>query len=159
PRDSQSFSELFGCKAVPVCGRAQAIECFRRAHVAGQRVVLQEYVPGPASGHYYVDAFVDRNGRVLSHFARQRLRMHHAFANSSALWSIPHDEAHGAPEIIDRAIAALRPRGIVSAEFKLDTRDNQLKIIEINARVWKHVDFASQCGVNIARLAYDDALG
>ena len=49
-------------------------------------------------------------------------------------------------------------RGIFDAEFKYDHRDGQLKILEINARPWWFVEFATRCGVDLCRMAYMDAL-
>ncbi len=160
PCDSQAFSARFQAKAFRIRSRADALARFAEVERAGLEVILQEYVPGPASQHYYVDAFVDGSGRTLARFARRRLRMDAPFANSSYLRSIPPDEARGALDLMDRVIAALAPvRGILSAEFKLDPRDGQFRVIEVNARAWKHVEFAATSGVNICKLAYDDALG
>ncbi|HEU4533053.1 MAG TPA: hypothetical protein VFS00_03010, partial [Polyangiaceae bacterium] len=76
------------------------------------------------------------------------------------LRSVPLGEAGGAVALMDRIVAALAPvRGILSAEFKLDPRDGQFRVIEVNARAWKHVEFAATSGVNICKLAYDDARG
>ncbi len=162
PRDSQAFSARFQVKAFRVASRADAIARFASIEPTGLKVVLQDYIPGPPTNHYYVDTFVDRNGRTLTRFSRQRLRMHSDFANSSCLRSIPADSAiaRDACAIVDRIVLALKPvRGMLSAELKLDPRDGRLKVIEVNARAWKHVEFAATCGVNICRLAYDDALG
>ncbi|MEI7894405.1 MAG: hypothetical protein WCI05_15020, partial [Myxococcales bacterium] len=160
PHDSQVFSAHFSVKAFRVHSRAEALAAYDKIEHAGLEVMLQEYIPGPPTLHHYVDAFVDRSGRTLTRFARRRLRMDAPFANSSYLRSIPAEEAQGAVDIMDRLIAALSPaRGILSAEFKVDPRDGQYRIIEVNARGWKHVEFAATSGVNICKLAYDDALG
>src|SRR5262249_15871752 len=50
-------------------------------------------------------------------------------------------------------------RGVFSAEFKLDPRDGVFRLLEVNARPWWYVDFAARCGVDVCRMAYDDALG
>jgi D-aspartate ligase len=50
-------------------------------------------------------------------------------------------------------------RGIFSAEFKRDERDGLFRLLEVNARPWWFVDFAVRCGVDVCRMAYDDALG
>ncbi len=162
PRDSQAFSARFAVKAFRVASRADAIARFSAIEPTGLKVVLQDYIPGPPTNHYYIDTFVDRKGRTLTSFARQRLRMHSDFANSSCLRSIPLESARAiaARAAVDRIIVALKPvRGMLSAELKLDPRDGRLKVIEVNARAWKHVEFAATCGANICRLAYDDALG
>lgn len=160
PRDSQAFSAAFQKKAFRVDSRADAHAILDRVEPTGLKVLLQEYIPGPPSNHYYVDTFVDRHGKTLARFARQRLRMDSDFSNSSYLRSIPLESAREACDLMDRIIDSLRPiRGMLSAEMKLDPRSGRLKIIEVNARAWKHVEFAATSGVNICKLAYEDALG
>ena len=50
-------------------------------------------------------------------------------------------------------------QGIFDAEFKYDERDGQYKIVEVNARPWWFVEFATRCGVDLCGMAYQDALG
>ena len=50
---------------------ALALDARRR----GLDVMLQEYIPGPPTCHYMVEGFVDRIGRPVARFVRQRLRM------------------------------------------------------------------------------------
>src|SRR5438046_2545616 len=81
--------------------------------------VLQEDVPGPVTSHYFVDGFVDRDGRVLARFARRRLRMWPPyFGNNSYIVSIPLADVEDAVTMLERLLAGLRYRGIFSAEFK-----------------------------------------
>jgi D-aspartate ligase len=159
PRDSQEFQERFGLKAVRVSGPEDAY------HVAGQLgaespgLVLQRYVQGPVSNHYFVDGFVDRLGVVRALFARRRLRMSPPdFGNSSYMVSVAPDEVSPAIEDIRRLLTALRYRGVFSAEFKLDETDGTFRILEVNPRAWWYIRFAAQCGVNVCRMAWEDAL-
>lgn len=123
-------------------------------------MMLQEYIPGPPSAHYFVDGFVDRRGQVCARFARRRLRMYPLdFGNSSFHVSIALQEVKEAVESVDRLLAVLRYRGIFSAEFKFDQRDGLFKILEVNARPWWYVEFAARSGVDVCSLAYRDALG
>jgi D-aspartate ligase len=122
-------------------------------------ILLQQYIPGPATQHYLVDGFVDRQGRTRGWFARRRLRMYPPdFGNSSYSETIPLSEVADAVESMERIWAEVEFRGIFDAEFKYDPRDGQYKIIEINARPWWFVEFATRCGVNLCLMAYRDAL-
>jgi D-aspartate ligase len=56
-------------------------------------------------------------------------------------------------------LEAIEYRGIFSAEFKRDPRDARFKLLEINTRPWWFIDFAVRSGVDICRMAYDDAQG
>jgi predicted ATP-grasp superfamily ATP-dependent carboligase len=160
PRDSQSFMARFGVKAVRLRSRADAITQLERIQAAGQLVLLQEYVPGPATEHYFVDGFVDRTGTIRAIFARRRLRMYPLdFGNSTAMVSVPREDVDPAIASMTALIKAVGYRGIFSAEFKRDYRDNRFKILEVNTRPWWYVEFAARCGVDVCRMAYDDALG
>lgn len=160
PIDSQSFIKHFGVKAKRVESGNEAATELQRINDCGYSVLLQEYIPGPANRHFFVDGFVDRHHVVKALFARQRLRMHPAdFGNSSCMVSIPLEDVQGAVDSLRRLLKAINFHGIFSAEFKFDERDREFKIIEVNARPWWYIEFASRCGVNVCEMAYADALG
>ena len=160
PRDSQRFFRRFNVKGFRVIGRADAVRRMGEIAAAGLAVVLQEYIPGPASNHVFVDGFVDRAGHMQGVFARQRLRMFPAdFGNSSYMVSISCDEVEPAVACVRQLLAHLGFRGIFSAEFKYDERDGRFKILEVNARPWWFVEFTARCGVDVCTMAYHDALG
>jgi predicted ATP-grasp superfamily ATP-dependent carboligase len=160
PRDSQRFFARFGTKAFRIRGRSDAASSVRAATGEGLSMVLQEYIPGPADHHYFVDGFMDAGGHVRAWFVRRRLRMYPSdFGNSTLMVSVAPEEAAPAIESLGRLLAATSYRGIFSAEFKLDPRDGQFKLLEVNARAWWYVEFADRCGANVCSLAYHDALG
>jgi predicted ATP-grasp superfamily ATP-dependent carboligase len=160
PCASQSFSAKYGVKAFRCPDKASAMERYRQVEEDGLDLVLQEYIPGPPNCHYFVDGFVDRDGRMAAAFARRRLRMHPAdFGNSTCMVSVPLEETAQAVASLERLFEGLRFRGIFSAEFKRDPRDGAFKLLEVNARPWWYIGFALACGVNVARLAYLDARG
>jgi len=72
---------------------------------------------------------------------------------------VPLSDVEAAIDSVHRVLAAADYRGIFSVEFKRDPRDGAFKLLEINARPWWYIDFAVRCGVNVCRMAYDDALG
>jgi predicted ATP-grasp superfamily ATP-dependent carboligase len=120
--------------------------------------MAQEYVPGPASDHYFIDGFRDANGAYPGLFARRRLRMSPPdFGNSSCSRAIPLDTVPDAERHIRRLLDGLDYRGIFSAEFKRDPRDGAFRIIEVNTRAWTYVEFASRRGVNVCDMAWRDA--
>ena len=160
PRNSQQFFARFNVKAFRVASRADAVACLREIEAAGLSVVLQEYVPGPATRHYYVEGFVDVQGSVRIWFARQRLRMHPPdFGNSTYFVSVQLDEVQGAVASMRTLLEHLRYRGIFSAEFKRDDRDGEFKLLEVNARPWWYVNFAVRCGADVVQAYCRDAQG
>lgn len=160
PLDSQRFKMRFGVKAFRVASREEAVSLWAEARAAGLGLLLQEYVPGDAGRHYFVDGFLDGRGVVRGLFARRRVRMHPPdFGDSSYMESIPEADVAPATDALLRLLRGVGYRGIFSAEFKRDPRDDSFRLIEVNARCWAYVEFATSCGVNTPLMAYRDALG
>lgn len=160
PTDSQAFRNRFGVKAMHVTSREDAAARMREIQRAELDVVLQEYVPGGADCHYFIDGFIDRGGEVRALFVRRRTRMWpRDFGDSSFMHSVAPDEAASAGESLKRLLAGVGHRGIFSAEFKRDPRDGEFRLIEVNVRAWAYVEFTTLCGVNMPWMAYRDALG
>jgi len=49
--------------------------------------------------------------------------------------------------------------GVCEVEYLKDPRDDQYKLIEINARTWLWVGLARACGVDFSRMAYEHING
>lgn len=160
PVNSQQFSDLLGVKGIWVSSRDDLLDAWQRLRVHGFQLMAQEYVPGTAADHYFVDGFRDAGGRVTGLFARRRVRIHPPdFGNSSYCQSIPAANLQAPIDNLDLLLSKLDYRGIFSAEFKRDARDGQFRILEVNTRAWTYVEFAARCGVNVCEMAYQDALG
>ena len=163
PLDSQKFSNLTGTKAFQLESRRHALAIMadmERNGKDGFPILLQEYIPGPASSYFLVDGFVDRHGQSPGLIARRRHRMYPSpFGNSTFSETIPLEQVQGAIDSLERIWSATKYCGVFDAEFKYDERDAQFKIVEINARPWWFVEFASRCGVNLCQMSYRHALG
>jgi D-aspartate ligase len=160
PRDSVAFFGAFGLKAFDFQGRAEATAALARSQAAGLTMLLQEYIPGPADRHYFIDGVVARAGGFSVLFARRRLRIHPPrFGNSTSMTSVPLEEVRDAVESLETLAPRLGLRGIFSAEFKHDPRDGRFKLIEVNPRPWWYVEYAATCGADVCVPAYRDALG
>jgi predicted ATP-grasp superfamily ATP-dependent carboligase len=160
PRDSQQFVRRFRVKGLHVDSRDALREHLSLLAREGIPVLVQEYVPGPPTNHYFVEGFIDAAGRIRARMSRKRLRMHPPdFGNSSAMVTVPLEEVAPASADLERLLHALRYRGVYSAEFKRDERDGVFRLLEINARPWWYVEFAARCGVDVVMMSYLDALG
>jgi predicted ATP-grasp superfamily ATP-dependent carboligase len=160
PDHSASFMKQYKAKASRVCDVNDARAQIARIQADGHRVVVQEYLPGPATNHFLIDGFASANGVVRALFARRRLRMYPVdFGDSTHMVSVPLAEVQPAVQMLREILAAISYRGIFSAEFKRDARDQRFKILEVNARIWIFVEFAGRCGVDVCNMAYRDALG
>lgn len=159
PVDSQHFSQALGAKGLWAANRAEFETIWQMLDRRGFQVIAQEYVPGSAADHYFLDGFRDRNGVLAGLLARRRRRIYPAdFGNSSYCETVPLEALGDAVSHLDALLAGLRYRGIFSAEFKRDARCGTLRILEVNTRAWWYVEFAARCGVNVCRMAHEDAL-
>lgn len=160
PTDSQSFFRRFEQKAFSIESLQQGISSLQQALRCGLGMMFQEYIPGPASYHYFVDGVVCHDGEIPVCFSRRRIRMYPPdFGNSSYMISISPTEVKPAIENLKRLLGSVRYRGIFSAEFKFDPRDRLFKLLEVNTRPWWYIGFADSCAAPIAFMAYQDALG
>ncbi|QWT18613.1 hypothetical protein KPL74_12775 [Bacillus sp. NP157] len=160
PVNSQRFSDVVGAKGVWVASPEALRDTWARFHAQGFSVMAQEYVPGPATEHFFVDGFRDAGGGYPGLFARRRMRMSPAdFGNSSCSRAIPLDSVPEAVRSVRRVLDGVDYRGIFSAEFKRDPRDGQYRILEVNTRAWTYVEFAARQGVNVCDMAWRDAQG
>jgi D-aspartate ligase len=160
PVHSQQFFARFGVKAFRIADRSNAQDRLAECIDAGFQMMLQEYIPGAPTNHYFIDGFVDRDGVARALFARRRLRMSPPdFGNSTLMISVAVSDAGDASATLETLFADIGYRGIFSAEFKRDPRNAVFNLIEVNARPWWYVEFAARCGVNVCKLAIRDALG
>ncbi|MGB8378668.1 MAG: hypothetical protein WCE70_09420 [Rhodanobacteraceae bacterium] len=160
PSNSQKFNQVIGAKGVWASSHQQLEQIRQRLDGRGFKLMAQEYVPGTSADHYFVDGFRDRDGNLTGLFARRRIRIFPPdFGNSSYCRSIPLTEIQGAVDSIIELLSRLNYRGIFSAEFKRDARNGQFRVLEVNTRAWWYVEFAARCGVNVCRMAWEDALG
>lgn len=158
PADSQAFLRATGVKGLWAHDRAEFEAAWRRLSGAKLAVIAQEYIPGGADDHYFIDGFRDRRGTLTGLFARRRVRISPPdFGSSSYCVSVPLDDVFAAMPGLLELLQRLAYRGIFSAEFKRDARDGALRILEVNTRAWWYVGFATRCGVNVVEMAWRDA--
>lgn len=159
PADSQAFLKTMGVKGLWARDRGEFEAIWKRLDGQNLAVIAQEYIPGGADDHYFIDGFRDRHGVLAALFARRRIRISPPdFGSSSYCISIPMHDVDAALPGLTELLERLAYRGIFSAEFKRDARDGAFRILEVNARAWWYVEFATRCGVNVVEMAWRDAL-
>ena len=159
PSNSREFLAKYRKKAIRFTGRAEAKALWDKFSADKITVFMQEYVPGGADQHYFIDGFRDRHGNVRARLARRRTRIYPPdFGNSSYCYQIPIEDIDPAWQSLERILDKTEYRGIFSAEFKYDAQRDEYRILELNARAWVYVEFAAWCGIDVCNLAYLDAL-
>lgn len=112
----------------------------------GEAFALQEVIPGPESALFYYDTYRDRRGDTLAEFCSRKVRQFPpGFGTSTLFESLLDDEVLKIGRtLFDR----LGHVGLASAEFKRDPRDNRLKLIEVNTRLWLYHPLSAAAGVD-----------
>jgi len=115
--------------------------------------IAQEYVPGQGFGFYALC----NHGETRAIFMHRRLREFPVTGGASTA-----AESFRDPRLQDygtRLLEALKWHGVAMVEFKLDARDGDFKLMEINPKFWGSLDLSIAAGVDFpwlaARMAID----
>jgi predicted ATP-grasp superfamily ATP-dependent carboligase len=114
---------------------------------------IQEYIPGNGYGFF---ALFDR-GNEKAVFMHRRIREYPVTGGASTAAESFYD-----PQLLQHGLKLLRAlgwHGVAMAEFKLDERDGEYKLIEINPKFWGSLDLSVAAGVDFPWLATRVALG
>jgi len=124
---------------------------------AGLAVMVTEQIPGPDTLLCSYNTYLDESGSPLFDFTKRTLRRHPPGMGLGSHHVCDHN-----PEVKEVALRLFKHVGLVgmaNAEFKRDTRDGQLKLIESNARFTDAAALWAAAGFDTARLVYFRALG
>jgi D-aspartate ligase len=148
---------LSGRVKVMVCQDAQELEQVYGSIAAyDDRMIIQELIPGPDENLAYICFYLDRQSQPLAIFAGRKLRVLPTGFGSASFVRSAYD-----PELVElalRLLSSVRYQGVGGIEFKKDFRDNCYKLIEFNTRFGMWDGLSVRCGVDIAYIAYQDAI-
>jgi D-aspartate ligase len=144
-------------KLVVVESRPELAErmAFLRAH--GIEVLAMEIIPGGDDQLVSYYTYIDEHGEPLLHFCKQQIR-----ANPPTFGLSTYQRSCWDSELIETGLRFFRQagvRGLVNVQFKRDTHEGTLKLIECNHRFTAANELVRRAGINLARLTYDRALG
>ncbi|MFW9928797.1 MAG: hypothetical protein ACFFD1_05365 [Candidatus Thorarchaeota archaeon] len=97
------------------------------------------------------------NGKMIGLFQYEKIRQHpNQFGTGTYLRSI-YDEK--ILELSRNILSKLNYSGISEIEFVIDEEDQSYKVIEMNPRTWKSINFSTQCGQNLVEKYIKYVLG
>jgi predicted ATP-grasp superfamily ATP-dependent carboligase len=159
PAIKEHFIYHTGAKA----WRADTLHELRRrfqqaADIVGEaEVIIQELVPGDGAQQFSYCALF-KNGTPLATMTVQRRRQHPSdFGRASTFVETVALPPIEKPSI--RFLQAIGYYGLVELEYKLDPRDGQYKLLDVNARTWGYHSLGRAAGVDFPYLLYRDELG
>jgi predicted ATP-grasp superfamily ATP-dependent carboligase len=130
---------------------------FHAMTAAGVGVLVQELIPGGDDAFFGCICHIDAAGVVRACFTKRKLRQFPpGFGNGSYQISVDSPEAR---EISLRLLRDIGYHGTAAVEYKIDSRDNRLKLIEINCRSVSGTQLAVESDVDLPWIVYRDAIG
>jgi predicted ATP-grasp superfamily ATP-dependent carboligase len=122
-----------------------------------REVLVQEFIPGDGAQQFAFCAFF-KNGRSIGRMTVCRRRQRPPDLGRSSTFV----ETVDVPTIVDYSEQFLRQidyYGLVELEYKLDGRDGQYKLLDVNARTWGYHSIGPPAGVDFPFLLFADQLG
>jgi len=133
------------------------MELFKATLGKGLRMIIQEVIYGPDTNHFKFCCYMSKEKKVLLSFTLQKIRQQPTrFGVGSVVRSVRYPELS---DLGQRFFLAIGYRGVGSAEFKLDKRDGNLKLIELNPRYWQQNALSEKCGMNFPFVDYLETTG
>ena len=118
--------------------------------------VVQELIPGEGESQLSYAGLWDRGREVCGLTARRSRQFPAEFGTS------PFVETTEQPRVTAEAhklLAAVGYHGLVEVEFKLDARDNSLRVLDVNTRIWAWIGLGAAAGLDFPMLAAELAFG
>lgn len=141
PASTERINPLTRAKAWKAATRADYARKFAQAtdYQGATGFVVQQLIPGDGRMQFSYAGLWDRGQEVCSMTARRARQFPAEFGTS------PFVEAVEVPDVTAaarRLLQAVDYHGLVEVEFKLDSRDNQLKLLDVNTRIWAWIGLA-----------------
>lgn len=120
-------------------------------------VMVQELIPGGGQQQFSYCAFF-RNGNAVGKMVARRWRQHPLEFGRASTY-VETADVPVLEELSERFLRAIDYYGLVEIEFKLDPRDGQYKLLDVNARTWGYHSLGPRAGVDFSYMLYADQIG
>jgi len=159
PAIKEHFVYATKAKAWRANTKAELRRLFDRAagHVGVGEVMIQDLIPGGGEQQFAYCAFF-KNGRAMASMTVRRRRQHPPeFGRASTF--VEAIELPVLETLSERFLRAIDYYGLVELEYKLDPRDGQYKLLDVNGRTWGYHTLGSGAGVDFPHLLFADQMG
>ena len=159
PAIKEHFFYTTKAKAWLANSHAELRTLFQKAsqHAACEEIMVQELIPGGGSQQFSYCAFF-RDGEAVGKMVVRRRRQHPLQFGRASTYvetlDIPVLE-----ELSERFLRAIDYYGLIELEYKLDPRDSQFKLLDVNARTWGYHSLGVEAGVDFSYMLYADQVG
>jgi D-aspartate ligase len=159
PAIKEHFFYATHAKAWRADTEAELRRRFRKASsiVGPGEIIVQELVPGDGRQQYSYCAFFKDGEAVASMTVRRRRQHPSDFGRASTFVETVELPSLEEPSV--RFLRTIGYYGLVELEYKLDPRDGECKLLDVNARTWGYHSVGPAAGVDFAHLLFRDQLG
>jgi predicted ATP-grasp superfamily ATP-dependent carboligase len=159
PAIKEHFLYATKSKAWKAETRGQLRTLFERAAgiVEHGEVMIQELVPGDGRQQFAYCAFFKDQQAVATMVVQRRRQHPPEFGRASTF--VQTVEIPALEVLAEKFLRSIDYYGLVELEFKLDPRDGQFKLLDVNARTWGYHAIGARAGVDFPYLLYADQVG
>lgn len=159
PAIKEHFFYATKAKAWRANSRAELSDKFQKAsaQLPPGEVMIQDLIPGNGSQQFAYCAFF-KDGRAIGSMVVRRSRQHPPeFGRASTF--VETIELPLLEELSGRFLRAINYHGLVEVEYKLDPRDGQYRLLDVNGRTWGYHTLGFAAGVDFPYLLFADQAG
>lgn len=159
PAIKEHFIYATKAKAWRANDRAELAQRFRQAArlLGPGEVMIQDLIPGDGRQQFSYCAFF-KDGQAVGSMVARRQRQHPSeFGRASTF--VETIDLPLLETLSERFLREIDYYGLVEMEYKLDPRDGQYKLLDVNARTWGYHSLGPRAGVDFPRLLFADQLG
>lgn len=159
PAIKERFIYATKSKAWRADSRQELAERFEQANVllAPGEIMIQDLIPGGSEQQLGYCAFF-KEGRAVGTMVTRYRRQHPPQFGRSCTF-VETIDLPPLEEVAQRFLRSIEYYGLVEMEFKLDPRDGEYKLLDVNARTWGYHSLGMPAGVDFPYLLFADQLG
>lgn len=159
PLHSHLFARRFGAstKVILLPDRDELERVAGDLATLGSAMMVTEIIPGPEDAYCSLYTYLDRDGEPLVQFTKRKLRQYPVGFGLATYHVSIHDGELAETGL--RFCQGVGLRGMACVEFKRDSRDGGLKLIECNHRFTLGQETLRYAGVNLPLVAYNARVG
>lgn len=157
PKSSYQFQHKFKAKFFFADDFTELLERFGMVESEDIEALLVEMIPGPDSRLCSYYTYMDKEGNPMYHFTKRIIRRYPV--NMGVACYHITDEVDDVRELSLKLFKHVGLQGLATPEYKLDVRDNQLKLIECNVRFTAANALVARAGYDLGNFVYNQIVG
>ncbi len=153
------LQELTGVKMTVVHSKNELVETYKVLDEPGfPNLMIQEYIPGGDDQIYIFNGYFNERSECLAAFTGHKIRQFPVHVGCASLGVCKRNKT--VSDITTGFMRSLGYRGVLDIGYRLDSRDDRYKVLDINPRVGQAFRlFVAENGMDVVRSLYLDLTG